>query len=357
MEKIEKLLVSENSDYIELKNINEIKNNNLLLNISSKYELINIFSYLNYDYILKLIRYNKLIQNKIGINKKNYNNYSNTRYFIREKFYNYNKDILLIFALPTNSILIIFYLIYKEKVQAQITTNNIFLKAINIILNILIIILTIILITIRICDSTNIISTLFLIITDLLCNFLIVILLISRFILIGFFISDFLYLLINLAFFAYFFFFILRKLSKKAYYLIKYKNIPIQEYYLEDFKEKEKLKCISKIVKNLKYNYTTKDLKIFNEINYFRKKNNLEKLELEHYLPDFIINEISEIFLYDSKKLFKLKGNKYLFKYKVGEFENYLKNNDKDLIDILLKSYLENINIIAQDNMQFILVY
>ena len=172
------------------------------------------------------------------------------------------------------------------------------------------------------------------------------------------YIIDFLYLLINLAFIAYFFYLILRKYKPiKTYYLIKYKNIPIQEYYLEDFNEKEKLKYISKIIKKLKYNYSNKDLRIFKEINNFRKNNNLKILELDLYLPDFIINEISEIFLYDSQKLFKLKGNKYLFKYKVGEFENYLKNNDKDLIDILLKSYLENINIIIQDDIQYILIY
>ena len=357
MEKIERLLVSENSNYIELKNINEIKNNNLLLNISSKYVLKNIFLYLNYECILKLIRYNKHIQNRIGINKKNYNNYSNTRYYIREEFGIYEKFSLLIFA-SFDSIFIMFCLGYKEIFQEGITTDNIFLNTINIILNILSIIISITLMISRIFESPKNILVLLSIITVLLCNILILIILISILVLIGFYIIDFLYLLINLAFIAYFFYLIFIKLkSKITYYLIKYKNIPIQEYYLEDFKEKEKLKYISKIVYYLKYNYSTKDLKIFNEINYFREKNNLEELDLDLYLPEFIINEISDIFLYDSQKLFKLKGDKYLFKYKVGEFENYLKNNDKDLIDILLKSYLENINIIVQDDIQYILIY
>lgn len=85
MEKEERLLVSENEDYIELKDISKI-NNNLLLNISSNYIVKHIFSYLKYNYILKLIKYNKLIQNKIGFDKQNYKNYSNTKYIKGEIF-------------------------------------------------------------------------------------------------------------------------------------------------------------------------------------------------------------------------------------------------------------------------------
>lgn len=99
-----------------------------------------------------------------------------------------------------------------------------------------------------------------------------------------------------------------------------------------------------------------KDLNILKEINYFRKKNKLNELKFEYNLPDFILNDISEIFLNNSQHLFKL-NNKYLFKYKIGEFENNFKNKDKELIDILLKNDLEIINIIVKDNIQFILIY
>ena len=73
-------------------------------------------------------------------------------------------------------------------------------------------------------------------------------------------------------------------------------------------------------------------------------------------MPDFILNEISEIYLNNSQNVFKFKY-KYLFKYKVGKFENHFKNKDKELIDILLKSELEIINIIVTGNTQFILIY
>ena len=74
----------------------------MLLNITSNYNLKLIFSYLKYNYILKLIKYNKLIQNQLGFDKKNYKIYSNTKYIIREKIFNderYDAQNLRLFAL------------------------------------------------------------------------------------------------------------------------------------------------------------------------------------------------------------------------------------------------------------------
>ena len=48
---------------------------NKILNISSNYSRRILFSYLEYDNIIRLIKYNKNLQNKLGIkiiNKKNY---------------------------------------------------------------------------------------------------------------------------------------------------------------------------------------------------------------------------------------------------------------------------------------------
>jgi len=74
-----RLLNSEDENYIELKEFKNLKNNNLLSNISSNSNLKLIFTYLKYDDILKLIKNNKSLQNKIGIEKTNYMDYSNIK--------------------------------------------------------------------------------------------------------------------------------------------------------------------------------------------------------------------------------------------------------------------------------------
>ena len=68
----------EEENYIKLQKVETFTDNNILLKINSNYNLMRIFSYLNYDKILKLIKNNKLLQNKIGIEKNNYKDYSNT---------------------------------------------------------------------------------------------------------------------------------------------------------------------------------------------------------------------------------------------------------------------------------------
>ncbi len=74
-------LIQSEDNYIEINNIKKIKNNNnILLNITSEYNLKQIFSYIKYDYILKLIKKNKSLQNKLGISKENYKEYLDVEY-------------------------------------------------------------------------------------------------------------------------------------------------------------------------------------------------------------------------------------------------------------------------------------
>ena len=80
---------------------------------------------------------------------------------------------------------------------------------------------------------------------DLFYNLLILFILISRLILIEFYSIDFLYLLINLLFIISLPFIFNREIPTiKSFYLKIYKNIPVQEYHLKDFEEKEMKKYI-----------------------------------------------------------------------------------------------------------------
>ena len=72
-----RLINFEEGNYTELKKVETLNNNNILLNINSNNNVKLLFSYLKYDKILKLIKYNKSLQNKIEIEENNYKEYSN----------------------------------------------------------------------------------------------------------------------------------------------------------------------------------------------------------------------------------------------------------------------------------------
>ena len=91
-------LLNLSSDDIELDDIIQIQNTNnetelninntdksILLNISSNYILKHIFLYIKFNTSLKLIKYNKSLQTKLGINIINYKEYSDFQYIIKSE--------------------------------------------------------------------------------------------------------------------------------------------------------------------------------------------------------------------------------------------------------------------------------
>ena len=61
-----------------------MSNKEILFNISSDYTLKTIFSYIKYNTLLKLIKNNKSLQRKLGINLENYQIISNYQYIKRK---------------------------------------------------------------------------------------------------------------------------------------------------------------------------------------------------------------------------------------------------------------------------------
>ena len=88
------------------------------------------------------------------------------------------------------------------------------------------------------------------------------------------------------------------------------------------------------------------------------KKNYINELIFEtKSFSDLIINKYSEIILFNYKTIYKLSKWEYLFVNQVNEFEKKLKNEDKDIINILLIEDLNKIQIYKQDNNEFIYLY
>ena len=79
---------------------------------------------------------------------------------------------------------------------------------------------------------------------------------------------------------------------------------------------------------------------------------NYDKLEK---LPEFLINEKTQLIFNDYDNIFKLSKNFYVFKYKINEFQNYINNNQ--ILNIITIETLNEINIIKQNNFEFISIY
>jgi hypothetical protein len=147
------------------------------------------------------------------------------------------------------------------------------------------------------------------------------------------------------------------------YILTGYKDIEIKGFLLPDYFHKmnneSKKKFIDDNKSNFQFLLNHEQLDLISLVNDFRERNNLEKftIDWDKKLPNFILNDSSEIILFGYKNIFKLANQCYLFKYKIDEFEKKFKNNEKDIINILLKPNLNRIIIIYQNMTEYILVY
>ena len=372
MNKGAKLLNSEEEIYTELTNYKNLKSKNLLLKIKSIYNMKLLFSYLKYDNILKLIKNNKSIQNKIGIGKQNYKDYSNIKISSIEikdpyageikiiKFYPFNDSLsrecerkkfgrhqiayylshyccilanllVLIFADFFLLIAIIYYTFYVYGVQKEL--NHIWVIFIN--RSLFGLILFRLFYIYYIDNFRNISVYLFFFFTSI--HILYEILVTIKYIIISKIkkddiFMDALFLIFNLAYIIKNLTLISEALRRKKYRIYKletYKNIPVEPHpiRIEDYR-KNKNQYISSISKELKYNYLKydyyleEDLEVLEKIHNFRNKNKLKDLRRKDNIPEFIINEISEVILFNWKNIFKLSNNKYLFKCEVGKFND-----------------------------------
>jgi len=395
-------LLNSNSDYIELDDIIQIKNSNnetklnikgkdinILLNISSNNILKNIFLYIKYTTSLKLIKNNKSLQIKLGINIENYKDYSDFEYIVkREEItikekdfkpddYNVYFQIFIVYILPS-SIYIMYMCLYSLIfLMLELQTINIFIFMTNICL----IGLFIISFAFYLIEAFNAyhlkISKFHL---NLIFNSIWIYVLYEILILLRVFILlkntkavderdavlylDIIFLILNFIWiiirrYHYFFFKDNFKIVEKKdnYYLIKYKNIYIQEYSLpNDFMNINKIKYLKNISKNLEHLQSKEDLNIISSINNLRINNNLNELKVLTNLPKCIIDNPSEFILYNYENIFRLSDNKYILKYKLGSFNFDFQNKNKEIMNILLSKNINGINIIIQGKIQYILL-
>ena len=383
--------------------------NDNIFNISSEYTLKTIFSFIKYKKVLKIVYHNKSLQNKLDINLQNYQTYSNYQYIKRKitRTYDPNENECvemgkIFFTSLITFIFFVYVFIYSillvslESFDNSNTKINYDKKALNIINRInsylfLFIIFIIGSFFLLLCfilkncysDSPKLkrIKLLILFVIDLI-YFTYECLIIWKLSLsykikknendtTWFMTCDYIFIILNSLFILYMIFVTYLYYSdagKKIeifvkYILTGYKDIEINGFLLPDNFHKMSNESKKKFIDDNKYNFqfllTHEQLDLISLINDFREKNNLEKftIDWDKKLPNFILNESSEIMLFTYKHIFKLPNQNYLFKYKVGEFENKFKNNEQDIINILLNRNLNRIIIINQNMTEYILVY
>ena len=142
-------------------------------------------------------------------------------------------------------------------------------------------------------------------------------------------------------------------------YLIKYKNIQIRDFEIDNicyFNVFSKKYILDKF-ERLEYNYSTEDSKIYQEINNFRKKNNINQLKSNSAVKlIYYFDKIEHFFSLGN--LFQFNNYKtYLFVYPIGEFEYKLRNNDDVIIKILKIKSLNYIIILEKENNEYILIF
>ena len=382
------------------------ENKTNILKINNDYNLKLIFSYLDYQYILKLIKINKKLQNKLGIKLENYKNKPNYPKFQEKIIENpipYDGELalgLLGLAFCLTCIFFTYTLIYsillvsKDTFNENNTKDNYesLVKTINIINACLFILVT-----------TNIVGTFLfffflckerdksykygikkiikkiLIILYNLIHIIFEILIIWKLVLsyeikkegtFWFIVLDYIFIFLN-------FFYILsivaisydylkniynRKDADISYSITSLNNINIEDYHIsEDFekmKENEKREFLLNNYKNMTYNFTLEQKYLIISINKFRKENNLSKLFVHKVkrIPDYIMNEPAQIMMDSQNNFFKLSNNEYLFRYPIGEFENKFKNKDTNILSALLNEKLNYINIITKGNTEYVYI-
>ena len=174
-------------------------------------------------------------------------------------------------------------------------------------------------------------------------------------------VTSFIYILIKLR----------NKIKKNTYFIydkfFKLKQINgvnIFDYALpssfEDFDETEKIKFVfNKDHFNLyEYKLSRNQIKLIEKINRIRKLNNIPILEFneKNKVPDFILNQKTELFFYPNKNLYKYKAlNLFIFKYPKNTFNNFIYN--EEILRIITSYFLSQINIVEINNMEYTYLY
>ena len=380
-----------------------MKSEQKLNDITSDISLKTIFSFLDYEYILKLTKYNKELQNKLGFKKENYENLINYEYTIR-KIVSRIKQIntaeleqiisfisLVTFSLFSFIFIVATILYFKSPFNELNLINNYDVNNLNIInkINLGLFLLGFIILIAYFTIVHFIINNFYFDVGKIIYIKLAIIIAIDLFYI--FFevllfwkiilsnkiknhfswpmVFDYILLVLLLLFI------ILMIFATLKYYwwagtgiwkfegvlLNRYKNIEIKNFVFPktflNLSKKEKIKCLKSKENEYTHSFSEKQKKIMEKINEYRLRNNSNSLyhEDNEKVPICLLRGISEEKLFGYKHSFKLGDKKYLLKYKKNTFEKNLNENKVDL-DIMLNRNVNKMSITDIGEYQYIIL-
>ena len=147
------------------------------------------------------------------------------------------------------------------------------------------------------------------------------------------------------------------------YFINQFNGINIYTFELPDIfhnlsvKEKNEIVFQKENLAKYKYKSNTNIYLISNKINDIRRNKNVTLLNICHRenLPDFIINEKTKMYFYPNENVYKLSPNFYVFKYPKDEFQNHINNNE--IRNIITNEFLDEISIIEKKEFEYISLY
>lgn len=360
-----------------------------ILNITSKYDLKKIFSYVDFSKTLNIIKYNKSLQGKIDISLKNYNLDFEYR-TIKKRVINDNIDykkfnILCIICCASKLILLIFQLIYSLSFLFKYHNNPLEIEKSKFSL--------IFGFNFFLCNFfyIYIIISIFLLLIELLPNsecswsFIIIDLILYIFVFIMLFVilkinyeienDKFTWLVILaliliilygivICFIVSIIIFFLTYIEiKPEYFLNKFKGIKINEFQLNNnFPEMSPTDQKHYLIENCSnfiYKNNEEQNELIDLINDIRKnKYIIPILKKKNKIPNIFIKENSKVvFSLETDNFIEIKSKIYLFKESVKEFKEKLINNNDIILRIISMEQLNRINILKKDNIEYILIY
>ena len=146
------------------------------------------------------------------------------------------------------------------------------------------------------------------------------------------------------------------------YSLCSLNDIEIDSYKLSkgfmNMKEKERKKFLLNNYKNMKYTNYRKYLSLLDSINFWRRKNNLERLSSDRIknIPECFMKQYTEVEINKDENVFKLSDKLYLFKFLDKGLELKFINNDfdSDMYDVLRIKELNHVKIVKKEKFLYI---